>query len=346
MLFKNVALESIEYVLPEEIWTSEAIEVRLNDLYHRLDLPLGRLEMMTGIKERRHWNAHTLPSEASTLAGKRLMKRTAVPVDQIDMLIHASVCRDRLEPATAAYVHRNLSLPSHTQILDVSNACLGVLNAMVLASGLIENGLARAVMVVSGENGRHLLDWTIEQLNRDRLLTRKTIKPYFANLTIGSGAVALLLCHVSLIREPKPLFLGGCGLTDSKACSLCEGQGTGNGSLAMQTDAEALLNAGIKLSQTAWEKCKKTLSWENSTPQIIVTHQVGKKHRQMLYEALNLNMTKDFSTFEYLGNTGSVALPLSLAKAVESQSIKTGDRVLLLGIGSGLSTLMLGLQFQ
>jgi 3-oxoacyl-[acyl-carrier-protein] synthase-3 len=341
--FRKVALEAMAYVLPEEVWTSEAIERKLHPLYERLHLPVGRLEMMTGIRERRHWPRQMRASEASILAGKRLLEETSFPHEHIDVLLHASVCRDRLEPATAAYVHRGLGLTSKTHIVDVSNACLGVLNAMVLGGGLIESGLAHSLLIVSGENGRPLLDKTLDKLTGDTTLTRRSLKPYFSNLTIGSGAVAVLLSHTDHLREPRPLLLGGYGQTDSEACQLCEGQTEGDG-LTMQTDSEELLETGLRLSTEAWKQYRESFSWDNDTPQLIVTHQVGKRHRQRLYEALGLDHRKDFSTFETLGNTGSAALPLSLAKALEKTRARPGDRVLLLGIGSGLSTLMLGLQ--
>jgi 3-oxoacyl-[acyl-carrier-protein] synthase-3 len=340
--FRNVAIESVTYVLPEDIWTSENIEDRLEPLYRRLDLCPGRLEMMTGIRERRHWEAHTRPSEVAVLAGKKLLERTALSKKQIDVLVNASVCRDRLEPATAAYVHAGLELGPHVQFFDISNACLGVLNAVVAVSGLIESQLVRAALIVAGENGRTLLDGTVEHLNCDTALTRRTLKPFFGNLTIGSGAIALLVCHRSLVSGPKPLLVGGHCLSDTEARHLCEGQLEMSGQLGMQTDSEALLNVGLRLARRAWSECRQILGWDD--PHLVVTHQVSKRHRRLLYETLALDPSKDFSTVEFLGNTGSAALPLTLAKALEERPLAIGEYALLLGIGSGVSTVMLGLQ--
>ncbi|MDR0755454.1 MAG: 3-oxoacyl-ACP synthase III [Puniceicoccales bacterium] len=347
MQFKNVVIESIGYALPEARWTSESIEDSLAPLYTRLNLPKGRLAMMTGIQERRHWDCKLQPSEISILAGRKVLKKTGIPINRIDVLIHASVCRNRLEPPTAAYVHEGLKLTPHTQIFDLSNACLGVLNAIIVGASMIEAGTACSVLIVSGENGRSLLDWTLAQLNGDLQLTRKTIKPFFANLTIGSGAVSLLLCHQKWASAPKPILLGGIAQTHSSACQLCEG-GTADVShnLTMQTDSTTLLKEGIQLSKMAWNAFKEEMFWKDDTAQCIITHQVGRQHQLQLYEALNLDPQKDFSTFPYLGNTGSVALPLTLCQADESRLLKNAMPVLLLGIGSGLSTLMLGIQWQ
>lgn len=345
MHFKNVVLDSMAYALPNEIWTSAMIEDALSPLYQRLHLPYGRLEEMTGIQERRHWSSDTLPSTAAIEAGENLLHKNNIDRNTIDVLIHASVCRNRLEPATAAYVHQGLKLSEKTQIFDLSNACLGVLNAIIVGASMIEAGTAHSVLIVSGENGRSLLDNTIHTLNQDTTLTRKTLKPYFANLTIGSGAVALLLRSAKNVSTPKPLILGGIVRTDSSANTLCEGNSSASG-LAMQTKATALLEAGIQLSSRAWQDFKNELSWDEATPQHIITHQVGYQHQKRIYDALHLDIKKDFSTFQKFGNTGSVALPLSLCQAQETQRIRNCENVLLLGIGSGLSTAMLGILWQ
>lgn len=345
MRFKNVVIDGIASALPDDIWTSERIEHELSPLYKRLGLQFGRLELMTGIAQRRHWSSCFLPSSASILAGKRLIN-CGIDKSKIDVLIHASVCRDRLEPATAAYVHKGLGLSNRTQIFDLSNACLGVLNAIIVGASMIESGVAKSIVIVSGENGRSLLDWTIDRLNNDESLTRKTIKPFFANLTIGSGAVALHLCHQSVSSKPSPILVGGVSMTDSSSCQLCEGGNCDNGALRMETDAEALLDAGIALSSAAWLSFKNEMAWSELTPGKIITHQVGRRHQAKLFEALKLDEKRDISTFNILGNTGSVALPITLSYASENKMIANGEQVLLLGIGSGLSTLMLGIQWQ
>ena len=72
---------------------------------------------------------------------------------------------------------------------------------------------------------------------------------------------------------------------------------------------------------------------------------VGSAHRRQLFEFLGLDLEKDFITYPSWGNVGSVSCPLTLARAVEDQVIQPGDKVALLGIGSGLSSLMLSIQF-
>ena len=344
MRFRNVAIESLDYILPDIAVTSEALESELSAVYERLNLPKGRLELMTGIKERRFWDADFKASQASYLAGDKVLKKSRFKKENIELLIHSAVCRDRLEPATASYVHNLLGLSSSTQIFDVSNACLGFLNAMTIAASMIESGQIERALICSGENGRPLVDNTIKALHNPKL-TRQTIKPYFANLTIGAGAVAAVLCRKDLIEGDAMILHSASVATDTSHNQLCEGDSSGN-TLEMQTDSEALLEAGIQVAKKAWASFVEECAWTNETADRIFTHQVGKAHTRALFEALDLDLNKDYSTFEFLGNVGSVSCPITLAHAIENGAFNLGEKAALLGIGSGLSSLMMGIEWK
>ncbi len=344
MRFENVCIESLAVALPGEIWTSADIEERLRPLYERLRLPFGRLELMTGIRERRVWPAGTPPSDASAAAGRALLARSSLPADRVELFVHAAVSRDMLEPATASFAHRKIGLPAGAQIFDVSNACLGFANSIVVAAGLIESGQIGCAMIVAGETGRPLVEHTIATL-LGRPLDRNEIKPYFANLTIGSGAAAAMVCHRSLVSGRRHRLIGGVGRSATRHSELCQGDTHGEASMAMQTDSEQLLNAGVDLVRETWDEFRAATGWDAGMVSRFVGHQVGSTHRRRVYEALGLDLAKDFSTFETLGNMGSVSLPATLAAAVEAGAVSDGDRVTLFGIGSGLNCLMLALEW-
>ena len=75
-------------------------------------------------------------------------------------------------------------------------------------------------------------------------------------------------------------------------------------------------------------------------------HQVGIAHRKLMFESLALNPAIDFATLETLGNTGSVALPITMALGVEQGHVQQDDRIAMLGIGSGINCLMLAVEWQ
>src|SRR3954470_8833710 len=284
MRFDNVCIESLAVALPGEILSSTGIETRLRPLYERLKLPEGRLELMTGIRERRIWPEGTRPSDASAAAGKAVLAKSALTAAQVELFIHSAVSRDMLEPATASFAHRKIGLPATAQIFDVSNACLGFLNSLTIAAGMIESGQIRCALVVAGENSRPLVEQTLRTLLASPL-TRNEIKPYFANLTIGSGAVAAVVCHRSLVKGRAHRLLGGFSRAATQHSELCQGDTYGAESLAMQTDSEQLLLAGVELAKATWQDFT---SEQGASFNRFICHQVGSTHRRKLYETLGL----------------------------------------------------------
>lgn len=346
--YRHVRLEALGYVLPEERVSSEAIEQELAPVYERFGLHAGRLELMTGIRERRLWDEQTLPSDASTRAGRAAMANAGVEPQQIECLFHTAVSRDFLEPATAAVVHHHLGLPKRSVMHDISNACLGFLNGMISLGNMIELGQVKRGLIVAGESSRQLVRTTIDQLLKAPRLTRAEFKAAFASLTIGSGAVGLVMAHESVASSDHRL-VGGVVRSATEHHQLCRGSAdTGFGadaSMSMSTDSELLLEGGCALAAETWSAFQAQLGWSADDIARTYCHQVGVAHRDRFYEAIGLDAGRDFSTFEFLGNVGSVSLPLTMALGLERDPPDAGARIALLGIGSGLSCVMLGAQW-
>ncbi len=346
MRYQHVCVEALSYTLAPHIVTSEEVENRLGPIYERFGLNVGRLELMTGIRERRFFDVGTTPGQISAITANQAIDASRLDRRHFGALIHGSVCRDQMEPATASSVHHAAGLPQGSLILDVSNACLGLLNGMVLIADMIELGRIRAGVVVGTEVGRSLVDATIDMLLADDTLTRQQLKRAFASLTIGSGSAAIVLCDRSLSQKGHRL-LGGAFRADTESHLLCQGgvSSPGDSRPLMSTDAEALLHAGMELAARTWPLLLRSVDWEPDEVTRVITHQVGRAHRKLLLERLDLAGERDFPTYSFLGNTGAVALPVSLALAAEQGHVAPGARVALLGIGSGLNSLMLGLEW-
>jgi 3-oxoacyl-[acyl-carrier-protein] synthase-3 len=247
-----------------------------------------------------------------------------------------------LEPATACRVHHHLGLPSDAVIYDVSNACLGLLNGMVQVASMIELGQIRAGIVVGTECGRTLVENTIAQLNNDTSLTRESVKNSIASLTIGSASAAVVLCDEELSRTGNRLTtaIAHC---DTSQNDLCQSRGL---ETYMQTDSEELMRRGIATGAETFARFLAATGWEPKQIDRTFCHQVGVAHRKLMFESLELDPAIDFGTVETLGNTGAVALPVTMAIGIEQGSVRAGDRVAMLGIGSGINCLMLAAEWQ
>jgi len=349
MNYQNVYLHSFGYELPTSVVSSAAIEDRLASVYERLKLPKGRLELMTGIRERRLWGDRTMPSEAAAKAGEKAISASGLAAADIECLIFTSVSRDMMEPATASFVHNLLGLSEHCLVFDISNACLGFLDGMVMLANMIELGQVKNGLLVAGETAEDLIESTIKNLLVDKSLTRKTIKSSFASLTIGSGAVALAMGRKDTGPAGSGRLVGGTFFANTSHNNLCRG-GTshdqaGGAATLMATDSEELLKRGIETARMAWTKFLAELHWDPLSVDVFFCHQVGRAHARLLFESLAIDLAKNFESLEYLGNTGSVSAPVTMALGIEQGVLVNGQRAALLGIGSGINCMMLGVEW-
>ena len=144
---------------------------------------------------------------------------------------------------------------------------------------------------------------------------------------------------------PKHRLIAGATLAATQHSELCQGD-TADGGLQMQTDSEQLLLAGVQVALDTWNLFGKR-DWVDArhAEQVYLPSSRQWCNRRKLYETVGLDLNRDFSTFETLGNTGSAALPTALALAVEQGAVKSDDKVALLGIGSGINSLMLAVEW-
>jgi 3-oxoacyl-[acyl-carrier-protein] synthase-3 len=114
----------------------------------------------------------------------------------------------------------------------------------------------------------------------------------------------------------------------------------------MDTDSERLMKEGIRTGAETFQDFLCDSGWSADDLDHTFCHQVGSTHRKLMLEALGLDERVDFATVSWLGNTGSVALPMTMAIGLQQGVVSSGDRIGLLGIGSGINCLMLAAQWQ
>ena len=347
MRYLNTDIIGMGYELAPNVVTSEDLEQRLLPVYETLHLQPGQLEALTGIVERRFWDFDVSLSQTAIRAAQKAMVAADVAPEEIGMLIYGGVCRENLEPATACAVADGIGVGPECHIYDLSNACLGVLNGMLNIANAIELGQIDTGMVVSSESCRQIIDMTI-----DRLLAAPNMalfKDTIATLTGGSGAVAVILRRHDSDRPNGHRLLGGAVRNAARYHGLCIwGPDTGipaSMPLVMKTDSVGVLNHGVALGIETFKDLKHNLDWSANRPDKIICHQVGSTHQRTILKSLGIAMEKDFTTYQYLGNMGTVSLPLTAAIADERGFLKPGDIVGFLGIGSGLNCIMFGIKW-
>ena len=273
------------------------------------------------------------PSDAATLAAEKVLDDAGIDRGKIGVVINTSVCRDYLEPSTACIVHGNLGLSENCLNFDVGNACLAFLNGMDIASRMIERAEIEYALIVDGESSRPITEATVERL-LDPDVGEEQFRAEFASLTLGSGAAAMIMARKELAPHGHP-YLGSVSRSATEFNKLCHGQMD-----RMVTDTRVLLSEGLKLASRTFQAAKIAFDWVADELDQFVIHQVSKVHTDSLVKLLGLDPEKVHAIYPEMGNIGPASVPIVLAKAVELGRIKRGDRVALLGIGSGLNCSM------
>ncbi|MDO8806386.1 MAG: 3-oxoacyl-ACP synthase III [Elusimicrobiota bacterium] len=338
MKYTKVFIDTIGYELGPNVVTSSELEKRILPMLDALHIPPGQLEALTGIRERRWWNPGFALSEGAARAARKALEQAGLSAADLGALIYAGVCREHSEPATAAAVGAALGVKPGTAVFDLSNACLGVLNGMLDIANRIELGQLKAGMVVSCESSREINDSMIEHMLADRSFDNFRLS--LATLTGGSGAVAVILTDGSFGGHRNHKLLGGVYRSACEHHNLCIWHGD-----RMSTDATAVLKHGVALGRQTWADLLAELNMRAEEFGKVICHQVGGAHRKNVLDALGIPETKDFSTYEYLGNMGTAALPTAAAIADEREFLNPGDNAAFLGIGSGLNTIMMGVKW-
>jgi 3-oxoacyl-[acyl-carrier-protein] synthase III len=338
MLHAEVCLESVAYHLPAEVVSTESTFDQLAPLLERLRIPAEGVLAASGVEERRFWPRGTTIAETAARAASKALEASGLTPADIGCIVSTSVCKDYIEPSMASLVHGRLGLPSHCLNFDIGNACLAFLNGMSVLADMIDQGRIKAALLVDAESARDVIEATVARLLREDT-TVDDFRDNFAALTLGSGAVAAVLTHSSLSKTGHRV-IGHVAMADTRHSDLCLGQPT-----EMIVHARPLMEAGVNLAKRTWAEAERVFGWTPDAIDLFVGHQVGKRHQQFLFESLNLDQNRAFVTYPFLGNVGPASVPLTLALAEERGRLKSGDRVALMGIGSGLNCSMMEIRW-
>ncbi|WP_030014507.1 3-oxoacyl-ACP synthase III [Curtobacterium sp. S6] len=330
---RNSALLSVTKVEAEEELPSSYFDEQLADTYKRLKMPKGLLERLAGISSRRAWSAESSFEHGAAMAGRAALEEAGVSAEQIGLIINTSVTRDNFEPAVAVGIHHEIGLPRHALNFDMTNACLGFVNGLTVASSMIDAGAIDYALIVCGEDPTPWHETALKMLN-DPAATRDDVLAQFATLTLGCGAAAAVVGPAD--RHPEGhRILGSISRAGTEHKDLCVGGEAGQG---MSTDATGLLKYGLELVTDAWNRAHED-GWDWSDMDAYVTHQISTSHTNAIIDAVGIDRDRIPVTFPYWGNVAAAALPMTLA--LEAERLKPGQRVLCMGVGSGLNTALM-----
>lgn len=294
--------------LPEKVITND-------DLAGMMDTSDEWIRERTGIRERRVGGT---TAGLAIDAARQALDRAGVTPDDIDLLILATTTPDQTIPASSATVQTGLGL--RCGAFDINAACAGFVYAMVTASGFLETGLQR-VLVIGSDTLSRVTDWT----DRGTAIL-------FAD---GAGAVVLE-------RSDEPTLLGwdlGC---DGTARHMLDCDVGGH----IHMDGREVFRRAVRAVVASAEAALQRAGVTASDIDWLVPHQANIRIIQSAADKLGIPMERAIEVLSYTGNTSAASIPLALAAAADDGRLKPGDLLLLSGFGAGMTWASAVLRWQ
>ncbi|MFD7989458.1 3-oxoacyl-ACP synthase III family protein [Kitasatospora indigofera] len=319
----RVGITAVGSYLPARQLTSQQLQ---DEVTAGLRLPERMFEKATGIVTRRFAAEGEYASTLALGAARRALDARGTDPLDIDLLLYASATRDVCEPATAHLVQAELGSRAHA--LDVSNACNSFLNGIDLARAMILAGRARRALVVTGE--------TPSRAMRRDPGGLADFREGFAGYTFGDAGAAVVV---------EPVERGGILDVETETASehWAVGGIPGGGSRHPRGDEYSYFRGGGKELRGVFEKiggdiltrvaARTGLGWDAYAR--VLVHQVTVPYLERFVELTGVPAEKLVLTVPDLGNIASATLGVQLDRVKDA--LNPGDRVLLVGLGGGVS---------
>ena len=286
--------------LPQKVVTND-------ELSKTMDTSDEWIRERTGI-ERRHIGGTT--ASLSIESGRKAIEMSGIDPLSIDALVLSTTTPDRTVPATSATVQHGLSL--RCGAFDVNAACSGFVYALITGHGLVAMGMKR-ILVIGTDTLSRITDWT----DRNTAIL-------FAD---GSGAAV-----IEASSGPGQL-LGWDFDADGSLEDLLYAEIGGT----LQMEGKEVFRRAVRIMVESAEKSIKAAGLTTNEIDLVVPHQANLRIIEAACKRLDIPMSRTSVVLNETGNTSSASIPLALFDAVDRGRVKSGDNVLLVGFGAGMT---------
>jgi 3-oxoacyl-[acyl-carrier-protein] synthase III len=297
------------------------------ELCARLDTSEDWILSRTGISRRRRIQAGEATSDLAVEAGRAALKSAGG--GPADLVVLATTTPDYRCPATAPEVASRLGLGG-VAAFDVSAVCSGFLYGLATAAGFIAAGMAERVLLIAAEAFSTLL-------NPDD----RTTQPIFGD---GAGAVVLRRGRADEPGAIGPIVLGSDGdrseLITVKAGGSRHPAGEPGSDLAaryFQMRGREVYREAITRMSAAATAALTAAGWQLSDVDLMVAHQANARINATLAATLGLRQEAVAQNIGEVGNTAAASIPVLLAQAALSGTLRPGKQLLLVAFGGGLT---------
>ena len=324
-----VRLVSVAAALPEQVWSSDDVDAKIAASSPGYRHRRGVLESISGVRTRRVAEDHEQCSDLAVRAAQRALADAGLSPHDVEVLVFAAASQDLLEPATAHIVQHKLG--TACQVFDVKNACNSFLNGLQLAEALILTGSCETALVVTGEICSRGIPWQVTDFD--------DFKRKFPAFTMGDAGAAAVLQRST---DGRGIFYRRfASLSEHWPLATIPGGGSmhprGDEHTFLRADGPRLKQAFIDLGPAIFERMMREAGVSFCDFARVLVHQASVPYLEEMLARVGLPSGLVEHTVGDLGNVASASLPVAYARAVARGAIRPGDRVMWLGLASGMS---------
>lgn len=315
----NIVIKGTGSAVPEHIITN-------NDLEKIVNTSDEWITSRTGIKERRIVKDEQA-SDLSVRAATKAIENAGMTIDDIDMIIVATISPDMVTPATACIVQTKLGISRPITAFDINAACTGFIYGLNIATQMLKTGQNKNALVIGVETLSKITNW--EDRNTCVL---------FGD---GCGAVVLSVDNDtdSSIKYTYTVARGD--LDEKLTVDYVKNNNpitkNDNNPIYISMNGREVFKFAVGAIK---ESIAKILEEENLTVddvKLIVPHQANYRIIQKVANDLKIEDSKFYINLDKYGNTSAASIPLALDEANSEGRINKGDYVILVGFGGGLT---------
>lgn len=267
----------------------------------------------TGIRERRFCAEGESAYTMAVNAARDAIADSEIDLEDIGCVICATVSGEYITPSMACVVQRELGLAEDIPVLDVNAACSGFIYGLEVARGLL-NGNGKKYGLVIG----------CEQLSRILDMTDRSTCVLFGD---GAGAVIIKTIENGVYET----VLGARGGYEI----MVEGAGPVVSKVKMEGQEV------FKFAVDAIPKCINTLREKTGIDldevDQIICHQANARILDHVIRKMKADPEKFYKNMDRYGNTSAASIPMALCELKEQGRVSSGDLLMMVGFGGGLT---------
>ncbi|MGF6907026.1 beta-ketoacyl-ACP synthase III [Fusobacterium sp. PH5-44] len=318
---KNVGIIGTGHYVPDKVMTNA-------DYEKIIDTSDEWIKTMTGVKERRFAAQNQATSDLCVEAAKMALNNAKMSIDNIDLIIVATVSPDHLAQSTATIVSKKLGVNNNIPAFDLSAACSGFIYSLTMAHSLIKSGTYKNILVLGAET----LSRFINMKDRNTCIL------------FGDGAGAVILSEVEENYGILSTYLGADG-EDDQVLKIPAGgskkpntkETINNGEQFITMKGGDVFKFSLNAFPNATNEALKSANINIDDVTLLIPHQANTRIIESGLKRLNIPKEKVFINIEKYGNTSAASIGIALSEAIQEKKIKKDDIIVMTGFGAGLT---------